>query len=479
MAYDALLAEVGDYPKAGGIFRRAVGYALALDLADLQARYGVKIGDTRLGDGVPAGDEETSDTFTEADFWASRPMLAHIHRSAKAQLMPPWGVLGGVLAQIVAATGPNVRLPAILGGEGSLNLFLAFVGASGDGKGGSMAVARHAVEIPWDTRADKIMPGSGEGLVGVYAVAKKERGEPWRTVRIRDRALIDCPEVDTMKALGGDRAGSVLFPFLRMAWSGEGIGRANATPERNVSIDDHSYRCVLLVGVQPEAAEILISDTKGTAQRFVWLPIDDPDPLRTEAPGPIPWNLPGGGGPIHDFYSTNLKLITVCEIAREAIIDNRIKRLRREGDALDGHAMMSRLKVAAALGLLESRFEVTEEDWQLAGYVMAKSDATRQETIETLTARAAAGHALRGKHQAISKLSAEETETELRDAKVAQVSQTLLAKLTDEWTAKSDLRRSLKATLRIYFDDAITALIATGAAERQDTPKGYEVRKTP
>jgi hypothetical protein len=347
------------------------------------------------------------------------------------------------------------------------------VGASGDGKGGSLAVARRAVVIPKDARADKILPGSGEGLVGVYAVARKEKGDKeWHTERIRYKAIIDCAEVDTLKALGGDRAGATLLPFLRSAWSGEGIGRSNATPERNVSIDDHSYRCVLTVGAQPERAELIINDTAGTAQRFVWLPMSDPNPIRIEAPAPIEW-APPGAGPIHKFYSENQVLIKVCGAAREDMIDDRIKRLKREGDVLDGHAMMSRLKVAAALGLLESRFEVSEEDWKLAGYVMAKSDETRSGIQATLAARAASGYAQRGKYQAISKVSAEETEEEIRDAKVSQVSKTLLGKLeSGEWVSKSDLRRSLRATLRGYFDAALSALILTGLVEQRETDNG-------
>ena len=75
------------------------------------------------------------------------------------------------------------------------------------------------------------------------------------------------------------------------------------------------------------------------------------------------------------------------DLAATTIDTARVARARGDGDALDGHALLCRLKVAAVLGILEGRGEVNEEDWSLAGVIAAKSERTRVGVVETLQAR--------------------------------------------------------------------------------------------
>jgi hypothetical protein len=391
--------------------------------------------------------------------------------------MPPFGVLGGVLAQVVAATPPCVQLPPMMGVNASLNLFLAFVGRSGAGKGGSVGVAKEAVSIR--DRA-KIYPvGSGEGLISIFALAEKVEGR-WQTTRINDRALIDVPEVDTLNALGAGRAGSTIMPYLRQVWSGEEIGRTNATRERNVSIDPHSYRAVMLVGVQPDRAEVLLNDIGGTAQRFVWLPMTDRNPIDIDAPNPLPWEPP------HEVKAAQFKrqpevLIKVCQSAWDKAREERKRRMREEdGEILDGQAFLSRLKVAAAFGLLERRCEITEEDWQLAGWLMGKSNETRSKIADELRERSERQSKARGKSAGVQKAAADETEHEI---KTAAASKAIRHKLDGQgWRARSDLRRAVYLTHRPYFDDAVEALRASGVIEEREVPgtsqHGTEYRLT-
>src|SRR3546814_18503566 len=51
-------------------------------------------------------------------------------------------------------------------------------------------------------------------------------------------------------------------------------------------------------------------------------------------------------------------------------------------EKIDGHRSMNVLKVATALAVLDGRANVTREDWDLAQYVMDRSDETRAEAIE-------------------------------------------------------------------------------------------------
>src|SRR3712207_6527821 len=92
--------------------------------------------------------------------------------------------------------------------------------------------------------------------------------------------------------------------------------------------------------------------------------------------------------------------MAVCEEAIDTIEEAHWLRSRGEGDPLDGHALYTRLKVAAALALLDRRLSVTADDWRLSGRIMAKSDATRDAVQRELRERATEANIGRAKAEA-------------------------------------------------------------------------------
>ena len=95
----------------------------------------------------------------------------------------------------------------------------------------------------------------------------------------------------------------------------------------------------------------------------------------------FPWRVPAEASrPL-----LNRKVMEVCETARQVIKSNRRDNLRggRASGEDPGHLLLNRLKVAALLGLLDGRYEVSEADWQIAGRIIDLSEATRRgmETI--------------------------------------------------------------------------------------------------
>jgi hypothetical protein len=70
----------------------------------------------------------------------------------------------------------------------------------------------------------------------------------------------------------------------------------------------------------------------------------------------------------------------------DIIRDAHIARARGIGDALDGHALFTREKVAAALAVLDGRDAMTLEDWELSGVVMTMSNRTRADVESGLRA---------------------------------------------------------------------------------------------
>ena len=256
----------------------------------------------------------------EADFWDARPELAAIRQFALSRLASPWAVLGGVLARVVAATPWNVHLPATVGGRGSLNLYVAFVGPSGGGKGIANAVAREVVCIPHP--ADESQVGTGEGLVHAYMRTVRDEDKNVVPDQYRTNVLLDVPEVDSIRAQS-QRQGATLLPYLRSAWSGEAVGRSTADVSRNLSIPAHAYRLAMTVGVQPGRADALLNDTDGgTPQRFVWVPVIDPNIVDgIDEPDPIAWEQPRWRPPVAEGESLAASLVApremdVCEVAR-------------------------------------------------------------------------------------------------------------------------------------------------------------------
>jgi len=313
-------------------------------------------------------------------FWTAREHLEHVRTFARARMCSPWSVLGVVMARMVTRIKPQVVLPPVIGSYASLNLFVALVGPSGMGKGASEAAAADAVSFGQQLEVATV--GSGEGIGHLYA--HREKGE---VIRDRESVLFTVPEVDGLVALG-NRQGATLLPQLRSAWSGEQLGFSYADPTKRLPIDRHSYRMGLILGVQPARARPLLEDADGgTPQRFVWLPTTDPQAPETPPRCPVEWKWPGIYEPWFTEGYSGLSVMTIPPVARETIVRTHYERLRGEGNPLDGHALLCRLKVAAALCLLDTRQDVSDEDWELAGMVMRVSEATRNRVREFLHRR--------------------------------------------------------------------------------------------
>lgn len=378
-------------------------------------------------------------------FW-SRESLRHVRDYALASRCNPYGVLGVVIARVIAATDPNIVGPATVGGEWSLNLIIALVGRSGQGKDACHAAGFSAVKLP-HTVEEGI--GSGEGIARIFHTDKDGQQE-------NRRAYLTASEVDRLTAIAS-RQGSTLTATLRQVWTGSSLGFSNSQKHTKTNVAAHSYRAVVEIGVQPEGAAPLLSDTKGTAQRMLWLPvaqIDLPDEL-PDRPDPINITLP----------SDHRLVLAIPAEAETAIIEHRRAVLAMpltgsvDGiDPLDGHIMLTRLKVAAGLMLLDGRCgEITAEDWVLAGQLIGRSNRIRATLLtESANVRRRANEARAS--------DAAERENITAEAKVRRAANAVLARLERVGTAtRGDVRRSLRSDLRPEFEPAIAILIDAGS----------------
>ncbi|MGC5026284.1 hypothetical protein ACLQ3K_16150 [Tsukamurella sp. DT100] len=392
------------------------------------------------------------------EFFAATDELTTIYRWARARYAAPWAVFWAVLLRVAATVEPTVQLPGLIGGRASLNLLCAFVAPSGGGKGISDKVARQA----WPAPIEELPLGSGEGIAAAFKKPDKEGEEP------RTRVLFNCPEIDTLTGLAS-RQGSVLLAQLKSMAMGEQIGQHNASKATSRVIGEHTYRACLSVGAQPGHTGVVFDDTTGgTPQRFIWALTIDPDmPAEpTAAPDPldtrVPFWTPGIDGVVEIQYGPD-------EIT-QTVIGAHLARQRGESGALDGHAMLTRLKVAALLAILHKRSVVDETDWQLSRVAMAESDRTREWLLGE--AKRMDREKIRGR--ALRQAAGEEFIDERRADVVRRRVLKVLASGELSW---SDTRgRMGKKEYRELFDGVVSALSDEGVVSVLQTDRGRRLR---
>lgn len=506
-----------DEPEFDDMLADAVGYAEAddhvarwqrmcrnygedtRDYAELVAgfRSRTESGD-RSAPAMPANTADQLDTDV-AEFWSSSAVLRDLRQFAQSRRVGPAAMLGNSLARVVAAIPPNVVLPPTIGSYAGLNLFVALVGRSGESKSASMGASADWLTV--DPSYSPAKPGSGEGLAKCYASVRKMPATPGAAASFVQigkawSVLAQLPEVDTLIATGG-RGGSTIMSELRSAWSGERLGLDYSGEDKRIVLCANRYRLCLVLGVQPLRAAPLFDDADGgTPQRFVWFPARDTDapivrpdePPRLELPR---WpELRGNGLADPDVAlasqlamaadPSEYRVLDIPTAAREAIDANQLAVLRGDpnADPLDGHRLLVRLKVSAALMALECRYEeISDADWERAGVLMALSDHTRQLVRNELSAKATAANVFRGRAEGERADVADQIKA---DRAVARIAENIAKKLTEAGgsMARSDARSKIAHRDRVHFDDAEALLLDSGqiaksAAESASGSDGF------
>lgn len=396
----------------------------------------------------------------ESDFWSTTDELALIHQWARARYAAPWAVFFAVLLRVAASTGPHVQLPGVIGGRASLNLLCAFVAPSGGGKGISDKVAR----LAWPASIKELPIGSGEGIAETFTMRGKESEDNERITN----AIFNCPEIDILTGLES-RQGSTILGTLKAFAMGEQLGSTNASKANSRNVPAHSYRGCLSVSAQPGHTGVIFNDaTGGTPQRFLWALTIDPDMPDNPVADPEPLNyaLPGLLTRRHDDPDIVTEIVYGPDEIRKEIIAAHLARQRGEGEALDGHWMLTRLKTAAAIAIMHHRTVVSDVDWQLSETVMAVSDRTRNWLVEQ--AQQAARAKIRDR--AISRAVFDETVDRRR---LDTVRNRVLKVLSDGQISRGDLRARMgKREYRELLEAALAELAAEGRIRGISAPQG-------
>jgi hypothetical protein len=169
--------KMGSYVAGAGLDEPVVIAALqaAAVTNGLTAEDGVQSVRATIRSGLRAGKKnpravppqpDGAVTVDLEEFWELTDTLRHIRDFAHARLCGPWAVLGVAMARVIAVIPPTVQLPPWVGGNASLNSFIALVGVSGEGKGIPEKAAKDAFRLGpvYSTGV-----GSGQGINHLFA----------------------------------------------------------------------------------------------------------------------------------------------------------------------------------------------------------------------------------------------------------------------------------------------------------------------
>lgn len=415
------------------------------------------------------------------DVWACSDITRHIRAVARGQIVGPMTLLLSVMTHATMLVPPHIVLPSIVGGYGSLNMFVGLVSPSGGGKGASSQVVDTCIHFERDVDERNI--GTGEGITSQYG---KWTGD--KATWDRTSVLFTAPEIGTLGSLT-NRSGATGVDELCKAWSGEKLGFSNRSAETSIQMHNHRYRMGFIAGVQPAKAGVLLDHIDGGfPQRWLFADPHDPGAGKFATPEPIDW--PGNAvldkidTPDDEMYldkkqqRSNYVVLEVPAHVEDSIRDFHIYRSRGgEIDPMDSHTMLMRLKVAASFAFLHGRFEaVTDADWDMAGAIMRHHRETRTSMMAKMyEARAADGKA-KAKAAGANKAIQDEAQHAVQLRRVVEAMRKMIASFPEEGIKGADFKKPFRSAVREqYFEEAEALLIESGELVKKTVTRSGKV----
>lgn len=416
------------------------------------------------------------DVELDEDLWEKTPRLRHIAQAADSMGRNRLALLSVTLTRILAEVDPSICLPGVedgaVGNRAALNLGVALVGSSGQGKS---AFSRNSeLLLGRSQRMIEGNPSTGQGLIQSYLEWK---GDPPKNDLIDDpRRIFIVDEIDKLGALGSD-TGSTLLGEIRTMLTGGSTGSSNATKERQRMLHAGTYNFQLVVGVQPARAGALLDGRdSGTPQRFIWVPVTDPKTAlhpddRPDWPGSIEWN---------DAFLLGFEVGECIVRYPEWLVkelkdyDYRVSLEGSDGGVLSrfGHQNLLRLKVAAGIAFLHEAPVIEDLHVEIADMIIASSKRTQIECERTV----AESHFLKKKAAMGSDDRAREEVGKDKLNHLLKNARGVLLRKAGEWVTWQNLRPPHRN--REEYEEALwDALIAMEGVSYEEVEHGSRVRR--
>jgi len=414
------------------------------------------------------------DVDLEVDLWDKTDRLKHVAQAADAVGRNRLALLSLVLVRVLHEAPPGIYLPGVgdggVGSRTALNLGVALVGSSGQGKTMLNMKSRELMAVP-NSEVD-LTPSTGQGLIASYMRWDADAQE--NRLKEDPRGFFYTDEIDTLGALGKD-AGSTLLSEMRTLLTGGSTGSANATKDRQRALPAGSYSFQIVAGVQPTRAGALLDGRDaGTPQRFIWVPVTNPKTAlppddRPEWPGELGWS-----DPFLLAFEFGDPIVRYPDWLRDELkeYDYRISQETSHGGELSrhGHQNLLRLKVAAGVAFLHESHVIEDLHVEIADMILA---ASRRTQLECEKAVAEMAHLKRKAAKKSEERVAEEM-TEERLAKLVKNARGALLRAKGEWVRGQELRPR-PGDREAYTEPIWEALAAMEDVECEEEQRGSRV----
>lgn len=313
---------------------------------------------------------------TTNDLWSASPQFKHIAQAADNVGRNRMAMLAAVITRVLVSVDAGICLAGAMdgsvGSRAALNLGVALVGSSGQGKSTIYEQSGFLFPTPGVERK----PTTGQGLIQEYLQWNEDEQ---KNLLIDDpRRLFFFDEVDTMSASAADKT-STLMSEVRTMLTGGSTGTANATASRSRFLQARSYNFQMMLNVQPSRSGALLSDRDaGTPQRFVWVTVTDPNTAvhpndRPEWPGPLEWD----NSFLMEYELGMREFVNIPDWLKQELLDYdyKVSLEGMEGGTVSwfAHRNLLRLKVACGVAFLHESPEVLTEHVALADIIIEGS----------------------------------------------------------------------------------------------------------
>lgn len=403
--------------------------------------------------------------------------IQHVTAAAHARRVNPQALIHAVLARTSAYMPHSLHIGRQSGQAQHLGIYTVVYDTTGGGKTRTIATARELVPAPeWITRHE-VPLGSGEGIAQLlYGQVQETENDKqitkWR--QVHHNAFIVKPEGREFLAIG-KRDSSTVFATLCAAWSGEPLGQANASDDRNRQIPAMSYVIGMILGFQPSTVVDFLADAEsGTPGRFLWAGTRNPDAAdtRTEWPGPLPITWPPAINP--GPFDMPMPDQLVDELDQEDLAQHRGQLVLPH---LEAQRRARRLKTAAMIAVLDGRWDTgpTMNDWTLAVELDKASTAVRDAVETEVALRAAQKVAAVRQRRSEDAVAASEA---VEARRVAECARKIARKVREGRIESTRDARHIMRNYRDVFDDGLEHAVTQGwVIERTEGEQTNHMRR--
>jgi hypothetical protein len=329
-------------------------------------------------------------SFSEAEFWNSRPLLKNVKWWASRTVKSPYAILAWVMVQMLSRIPYKTQYVTKTGGN-SLNLTVNVSGDTGTGKTAARKIAYSEkickfMGTYWFS-VPLVQLRSGEAAGDSYFTRVKKTQEDGKEVwedewiNLNHSLIFFFDEV--LFFVGKQRQNSsTLVSVLLSMWSGEMLGGA-LTGGKGKTVEAGTYRAIVVLNSQKENDPFRTEASSYSGETSRVLNVSSTNPKARKdfnsvkgSLEPTPIEIPKFGGE-GDQMPPQFFALPEMEAAQE---EQDFAASEGLHDKSRSHEVLQRAKLSCIFAALDGRTYLNHEDWHLALHLIEHSREVDRQT---------------------------------------------------------------------------------------------------